>query len=159
MARWTAVLALLGLGCGDKDEAGGGDTSDTDTDTDADSDTDTDTDADTDADTDTDTDTDPPTAIFGPYPATWAGVDQMFSDHCDSCHPALQGVNLHEAIYDDVLNGGLYYVIPGDAAASWLYQVLIWDDPLKMPMYASQPLPASEIDHVRVWIDAGAPLE
>lgn len=45
-------------------------------------------------------------------------------------------------------------VVPGDAEASALYQVLIGDGRPQMPQ--SGPLDESTIEMVRVWIDAGA---
>ncbi|MBA2319875.1 MAG: hypothetical protein H0V89_01860 [Deltaproteobacteria bacterium] len=143
MKRFWLLAALVGCGDKDAEDTGGGDTDV--------------------ADTDTVPDTDLPyvTPIFGPYEPTWAGVEQMFVDHCDSCHPAQQGIDLHVAIHDDVANDVKYYVVPGNSAASFLNKAISGAMlPLfLMPYNRTEPLPGSEIDHVAAWIDAGAPLE
>jgi hypothetical protein len=145
------VLLAVGCGDGEKSDTGGS----------GDADTDTDTDTDADSDTDTDTDTGPTTELFGPYDPTWAGMEQMFVDHCDRCHPSQQGVDLHIVIPEDVTTGAQAYVVCGDSASSFLYQAItgqITAPPFLMPYDRTEPLPASETAHVAVWIDAGCPL-
>lgn len=159
MTIWLAIAALVACNKDDSTDTA----ADTDTDTDTDSDTDTDTDADTDSDTDTVTDTALPyvTPIYGPYEPTWAGVEQMFVDHCDRCHPSVAGFSLHDAVYADVYNGNLYFVVPGSANTSFLNNSI--DGSLLpgwiMPQDRETPLPASETAHVAAWINAGAPLD
>ncbi len=53
-------------------------------------------------------------------------------------------------------------VVPGDAGASWLYQKLVEPAPCvggQMPRGETpMPLPDCELDAIRRWIEAGAPM-
>ena len=91
-------------------------------------------------------------------PPTWAGVEALFVEHCDQCHPATTGLDLHDAVAEDVRDGSGRYVVAGDPDAS-----LLWDavggSSLTNMMPPSGRLSPAEVDHVEAWITAGAPLE
>ena len=88
--------------------------------------------------------------------------------HCISCHseehssPPIVTV-LPEDLYRDVLEGNGELVVPGDPAASKFWRVIsgelaegdVWGT---MPWLAGETLPAESVDHVRRWIEAGAPI-
>jgi hypothetical protein len=131
----TILLAVL-CACTAKDDA---------TDTGADGD------ADTDSDSDTDTDTEPA------YPATWDGVQSLFADHCFSCHPATNDIDLVPLIEED-LAGPRYYVVPGSAEDSRLWLLVTGGTLYNMPP-PNALLPAATVEPIREWIDAGASLE
>jgi len=86
------------------------------------------------------------------------GVEQMFVDHCDGCHVdgGSGGFDLHVAI-DAELNGGTpYYVVPGSAADSVLWQALLGTGAVAA-MPPSGVLQTELIAHVEEWINSGAP--
>ena len=134
------TLALVLAGCsGDKDTV----------DTDA---------VDTDApDTDTtptgETGTPPPDV----YEPTWTGVQQLFVEHCDACHPAEQGLDLHtELQYPST--SGYNYVVPGDPENSLLWAAVTYEY-LSPRMPPQGQLPAETIQAIYDWILAGAVFE
>lgn len=104
--------------------------------------------ADTAGDTDTGT---PPT-----YPATWEGVQQLFAENCNSCHPSQNQIDLVLLVEED-LAGGQFYVIPGNAADSYLWQVVSGGTITPMP--PTGLLDPAVVEPIRGWIDAGASLE
>ncbi|MEQ1501023.1 MAG: hypothetical protein ABMB14_02280 [Myxococcota bacterium] len=111
---------------------------------------------DTDAtDTDTDTDTGEPVT----YEPTWAGMEALFVDHCDRCHPAQQGIDLHTAIPADVATttGARLYLVPGDPDNSLIWLEVSGQYTTQMPYDGL--LPIETVDPMRVWIEAGAPVE
>jgi hypothetical protein len=130
------------------------------------SDTDTDTDT-TDTDTDTDTtDTDPPATtgetgetatVPDTYAPTWTGVQELFAEHCDVCHPAEQGFDLHIHL-ETPLQPYYSYVIPGDPENSFLWGVLTYEY-LEPRMPPTGRLPDETIQCVHDWILAGAVFE
>ena len=91
--------------------------------------------------------------------------------HCVSCHasphasPPVQYTLLPYDLLRDVEGGGGELVMPFDPDASQLWRVLSGDlDPILdqwgvMPWGYSDPLPSSQVDHVRVWIESGALIE
>jgi hypothetical protein len=90
------------------------------------------------------------------YEPTWDGVQQLFVDHCDRCHPSVNYVDLHDPYTL------MYYVVPGDPDNSVLWQVLAVDPlpPTLEPMpQDTGRLPLATVDHVRVWIENGAATE
>ena len=92
------------------------------------------------------------------YTADWDGVQAFFQDSCtEGCHATLPPV-LPDAIEADILGGTEAYVVPGDAEASLLWQVLDHTGN-GTPMPIGQPrLDDDFILHVRDWIDSGAEL-
>jgi hypothetical protein len=82
------------------------------------------------------------------YEASWEGVQQLFVDHCDSCHPATNSVDLRANIDT--------YVIAGNPESSRLWEALIGVS-LSTMMPPSGRLPAETIAPVEAWILAGAP--
>jgi hypothetical protein len=97
----------------------------------------------------TDTDTTTDTTSGNTYPSTWDGVEQLYVDHCDICHPSISFIDLHTETLD--------YVIPGDAENS-----ILWQDVSGMstsPMPQSGLLPLEDVAHVKEWIEAGAVVD
>jgi len=92
--------------------------------------------------------------------ATWSYLHPaLIAPNCatSSCHSALvetAGIALddRETSYDRLLDLG--FVVPGDPASA-LIPLLAGDERPRMPPDA--PLPAADIDLIRLWIDAGAP--
>ena len=72
---------------------------------------------------------------------------------CTGCHND-GGVppNMVDNSYNNLLNG---YIVPGDAAASILYQSLLGSDGIELMPPGSQ-WPASKSDLVKDWINQGA---
>ncbi len=101
----------------------------------------------------------------------WAGVQCTLNTHCISCHsnthdnPPVQFTVLPHDLQADLYAETGELVVPGDPAASALWRAVSGDlDPELdiwgiMPWGAEQPLPESEIGHIRTWIEDGAPLE
>jgi hypothetical protein len=107
---------------------------------------------------DTPTPTDTGTAPLPVYDPTWAGVQELFVDHCDRCHPSkLIDIDLHTGIPYDLA----YYQIwvkPGEPEQSLLWLLVSDQLPLSMP-FDTDPLPLAVVDPIRVWIENGASLE
>src|SRR5688572_1666941 len=103
---------------------------------------------------DTDSETD---AAACEYAADWAGMEQFFTDHCDSCHPSLNSIELHADVRADVESGAGVYVVAGDPDASLLWRSV--SGVHTSPMPPGDQLPETTICHVEQWIADGAPLE
>ena len=115
---------------------------------------------DTDAPTDDTDDTDPSTLKYTP---DWDGVVAMADHSCVSCHiqgGTALGLPFPVAIQIDLDRGTGDLVVPFDPEGSTYWRVLIGelgpddiaDMPLDLPL-----LPMNEVDHIRLWILAGAP--
>lgn len=94
------------------------------------------------------------------YEPDWLGIQAFTYQNCRGCHPSIAEPSWPEALEDDILSGEGVYVVPGDAQASWFWRVLSDEDretgdPI---MPATGALPAEQIEFVREWIEAGAPL-
>lgn len=98
-----------------------------------------------------------------PTPTTpdWDGITRLFAAECAGCHAAggqAAGVLiLPDDLVDDLASGAGQWVVPGDAAASTLWQALAGEG-LIAPMPPAGPLPAEAVDAVAAWIDAGAAI-
>jgi hypothetical protein len=92
------------------------------------------------------------------YEANWAGVQALFADHCDSCHPATNGVDLHVSVPDDVASGAGELVVSGDPEASALWRA-VGGSSLSEMMPTSGRLAPQTVEHVRIWIQSGASIE
>lgn len=98
-------------------------------------------------------------AARGPHAA--ASATQAFAilrDRCEHCHnedKAKGGLLITD--YAALLAGGEHgsAIIPGESAASRLVQMIEGTVSPRMP-HKEDPLPRSEIDVIRQWIDAGA---
>lgn len=91
---------------------------------------------------------------------TWEEVGAMFAERCTLCHSGeFAPLGLRLDSYADALAGGENgpVLIPGDAAASPLYQRLTGDIEPRMPMTGPPFLSEAEIAEVAAWIDAGLP--
>jgi len=72
---------------------------------------------------------------------------------CTGCHKdGGDEPNMQDNSYNNLLNG---YVVPGDAAASILYQSLLGSDGIEL-MPPGSGWPDSKSDLVRDWINQGA---
>src|SRR5262245_31193326 len=86
-------------------------------------------------------------------------IRPILRDHCLSCHSAAKRKGqLRLDARSAALKGGLTgkSIVPGKAAESPLYKLLVdADDDARMPQKAP-PLPKEKIELVRRWIDQGA---
>lgn len=91
-----------------------------------------------------------PTADTGAvvYAPTWDGVQELFADHCDSCHPTTNGIDLRASIDT--------YVVPNDPDASRLMTALRAES-ISTMMPPSGRLPDVQVTTVEEWILQGAP--
>ncbi len=116
--------------------------------------TDTDVETETDVDTDPPADTDPPTEtgttpVANTYSSDWAGMELLYADHCDVCHPSVQGIDLHADT--------AYWLVPGDASASTLWLDVAGLGFSVMPKTGL--LPSEDVAHVEEWINDGAVID
>ena len=81
------------------------------------------------------------------YTEDWDGVQKLFEDHSDSCHPATTSIDLRADIDT--------YVVPGDPENSRLWEALQAQS-ISTMMPPSGKLPDESIAHVEAWILAGA---
>jgi hypothetical protein len=94
------------------------------------------------------------------YSVDWAGIEDMFADHCAACHPGTNAWVLAD-LEADIQDDAGVYVVAGDAQGSQLWRMISntrqdTDQPV-MPLGSAGLLPAAR-EHVRLWIEAGAPL-
>ncbi|MDE2755836.1 MAG: PSD1 and planctomycete cytochrome C domain-containing protein [Acidobacteriota bacterium] len=86
-------------------------------------------------------------------------IRPVLATHCISCHgPERQESSLRLDTRSSLLRGGRSgpVVMPGQPLQSRLYRAVSYRDPhLQMP--PPGPLPASVIEDIRAWIEAGAP--
>ena len=95
------------------------------------------------------------------YSVDWLGVLDLLDDRCAGCHGG-PGADLKfpQLLEEDLasLNGD--YVVPFDPAESTLWRVLSGEleagDFDAMP-WGQGPIKNRFVDHVRQWIEAGAP--
>lgn len=90
------------------------------------------------------------------YPATWAGMEQLFTDNCDRCHPAQQGLDLHTGIPEDIA-GDQLFVVPGDSENSLMWLQVSGQTTLNMPLDGTLDL--GVVAPMQEWIDAGAVVD
>lgn len=85
----------------------------------------------------------------------FAKVQPIFEKHCVSCHGTSSGLGLESR--DKVMAGSESgpVVAPGDPAASLLVKHLTGEAKPRMPL-GQRALPATDIDTIRAWIQAGA---
>jgi len=98
------------------------------------------------------------------YTADWDGITAFSADACESCHGpggTAEFMPLPLVLQADLTMGSGLFVVPLDPAASRLWRVvsgeLAEDDFAVMPQ-ENGPLEHAYIDHVRLWIEAGAPF-
>lgn len=95
------------------------------------------------------------------YDVSFAGVEAMWVDHCQVCHPAVNEFDLGQVVADIEQETGMY-VVPGDPEASMLWRLIsgtrLDDDPRTMPDGSPTGLRPVEREHVRLWILDGAPV-
>lgn len=95
------------------------------------------------------------------YEPTWLGMQVFMNDHCVECHPSVTDPDWPEDLEADVLDGTELYVVPGIPEESLLWRIVSEEarregDPPLMPL--GRRLTPPEVEHVRVWIEDGAPL-
>lgn len=102
---------------------------------------------------------------------SYAIVQAIFDDQCVTCHTPGADLVLQDNVSWNNLVGraappaeacGGTLVVPGDPAASYLFQKLASKSPcsgLQMPRgeLGSEPLPACVVDLISSWIQEGAP--
>ncbi len=94
-----------------------------------------------------------------PQSVAYSEVETILRDKCEHCHNEDKAKGgLLMISYDAILAGGEHgsAVIPGESASSRLMQMVEGKLTPRMP-YKEDPLPASEVDTIRRWINAGAP--
>ncbi len=96
------------------------------------------------------------------YTPDWDGVTEMVEDHCVVCHEAggsAESLPLPGAIQGDLHFGSGALVVPFRADDSKLWRVIHGNvapgDFGLMPI--GSPLADNQVDHVRMWIEDGAP--
>lgn len=94
------------------------------------------------------------------YEPDWLGVQAFTYNSCRQCHPSIADPSWPEGLEDDLVSGEGVYVVPGDPAASFFWRVLSDEDrePGDPIMPANGALPEEQIQFVKEWILAGAPL-
>lgn len=92
------------------------------------------------------------------YDSNWAGVELLFVDYCDVCHSdgGSGGFDLHTTIAAELNGGDPYYVVPGDASGSAVWQAMTGTGALST-MPPTGVLETELIAHVEEWINDGAP--
>ena len=82
---------------------------------------------------------------------------RLLQERCASCHGEVVMSGLDVRSSDALLKGGKRgpSVVPGDAAASLLYQAVLHEGDLQMPMQGGR-LSEEEVRLLGAWIDAGA---
>lgn len=89
-----------------------------------------------------------------------ADVMPIMNQSCAHCHRDADdpppNLSPEEDVYGNIMGGG--YVIPGNAEGSLFYKRLIGDPDIKggRTMPPREPLPQSEIDIIKAWIEQGA---
>lgn len=89
------------------------------------------------------------------YEASATGAVALMHDHCIECHPSLIRTFSTPILIGDIESGEGEFVVAGDAAASVFWQRMVDEE---RPMPPTGLLPADQIEGIRTWIDAGAPL-
>ena len=89
---------------------------------------------------------------------TWAGVQTLFSSHCDTCHDGSNQFELRTAIEEDLEQETGLLVVPGDPEGSVLWDAVAGTTLSRM-MPPSGRLSEVEVQHVSGWIEAGARVE
>jgi hypothetical protein len=98
-------------------------------------------------------------ASSGPSPVFAKEVRPILASRCYSCHgPDVHQNGLRLDSLASVLKGSDYgkVVVPGHSKESRIMRRLLAEERPQMP-YGGPPLPKSQIDIIRGWIDAGAP--
>ncbi|MBS1825037.1 MAG: PSD1 domain-containing protein [Acidobacteria bacterium] len=87
-------------------------------------------------------------------------AQNILQSKCFQCHGQVQSSGLDLRTSESLKKGGKRgpAVIPGNAAASLLFQAIRREGPLHMPP-GKTPLTPSEIATIKTWIDAGARYE
>jgi hypothetical protein len=95
-----------------------------------------------------------------PYEPTWAGMERLFADNCDRCHPSQNGIDLRTVAQHTTTPVTTYlpWVTPGDPDQSWMWVMVSGQAGLTI-MPADGLLPLETVDPMRVWIENGAPFE
>ena len=88
-----------------------------------------------------------------------AAAMAILEKQCLGCHGAGQMSGLDLRQRETLLKGGKRgpAVIPGNPEGSLLYQSVIHQGELKMPLGSKSPLPAEQLEILKKWIQEGAP--
>jgi hypothetical protein len=97
---------------------------------------------------------------------TWADVHPIFAKNCTPCHIGSTSGGLNLDTYQNALKGGSTaaggfvngaVIKPGNAAGSYLYQVVAGKQTVGSPMPLGRaPLPQKDIQTIYNWIQQGA---
>jgi hypothetical protein len=97
---------------------------------------------------------------------TWANVHAIFAKNCTPCHVGSTTAGLNLDTYQNALKGGSIaaggvvngsVIKPGNAAGSYLYQVVAGKQKVGQPMPLGRgPLPQKDIQTIFNWIQNGA---
>ena len=98
-----------------------------------------------------------PSGAESEYTEDLAGVELLFEQHCEACHPSLNAFDL-SVMEADIQNNTGTYVVPFDASSSQFWQRLVGEGGYNI-MPPGAGLPMEQIAHVEAWIDAGASLD
>src|ERR1700677_2075000 len=99
-----------------------------------------------------------PAVMAATTPSFTADVAPIFEENCLACHSSsVHKSGLILESYSSLMKGGKHGhpVLPHDAKGSLLVQMLEGDVGPQMPVNAD-PLPDSDIDRIKAWINAGA---
>jgi WD40 repeat protein len=99
-----------------------------------------------------------PAVVASSTPSFNEDIAPILQKNCLGCHSSsVHKSGLVLESYSSLMKGGRHGqpVLPHDAKGSLLVQMLEGDIDPQMPMNAD-PLPASDIDRIKAWIDAGA---
>ena len=94
---------------------------------------------------------------FPQQPETSQAARLVLQKNCISCHGAAQMSELDLRTRDALLHGGTRgaAIVPGNAAASLLYQVVLQTGDVKMPM-GRERLSPEDVKTLETWINEGA---
>ena len=96
------------------------------------------------------------------YQVSFAGVQAMWEDHCQVCHPTVDPFVMDDLVEDLEAETGIY-IVPGSPEDSMYWRLIsatrIDGDPRVMPDGTPTGLRPAEREHVRLWILDGAPLD
>ncbi len=103
------------------------------------------------------------TAAGNLHTSDWEGVKALFAERCETCHSdgGIGGFDLITAIEAEQADGDPsndYYVTPGNAGTSVLWQAVSGTGTVSLMPPGSTPLSGLEINHIEEWIAAGAEL-
>ena len=89
-----------------------------------------------------------PSGAESEYTEDLAGVELLFEQHCEACHPSLNAFDL-SVMEADIQNNTGTYVVPFDASSSQFWQRLVGEGGYNIKLGPISPLIQSVAAHVR----------